>query len=178
MGAENAPDESNLGKADIAYWEIASCYSSRLRRLAMRLCQGNDELARDLTQQTLANTARCDLANDGRDLWPLFRKIMLNAYIDRGRLKSRETALPEIDDRVVQTGVAEHTVLRAQLHQVLAALPSDQVQLLQFVYREGYSLDEVATKLRLTPEAVKQRLKRARGRFKSIFEHQELVAWK
>jgi len=176
MGAEIPPDDPNLGKVDIAYWEIATRYSSRLQRLALRLCQGHDEPARDLIQQTLANTARCDLY-DCDDLWPLFRKIMLNAHIDHGRLRSREQPLPDSDGQAVHPGVADQTVLRAQLHQVLASLPTDQVRLLQFVYREGYSLDEVAAKLDVTPEAVKQRLKRARGRFRTVFERQEMVAW-
>jgi len=175
MGAANPPDDGNLGKEDIVYWEIASRYSCRLWRLAMRLCQGHDELARDLTQQTLANTARCEVSRDRGDIWPLFRRIMLNAHIDRGRLRGREQPLPDFEIESVQSGVADAMVLRTQIRQVLESLPTDQVQLLQLVYREGYSLEEVAVRLAVTPEAVKQRLKRARGRFKSTFEQQEEV---
>jgi RNA polymerase sigma factor (sigma-70 family) len=152
------------------YWKVAETYSLRLGRLALRLCQGEEEFARDLTQQTLANTANCDDLQIHRDIWPLFRRVMLNAHIDRGRLKHREKPLLDVELQANSSDPGSSIDLKWDVRQALSALTDDQARLLQLVYGQGHSLEEASYLLQITPEAVKQRLKRARHQFRKAFE--------
>lgn len=151
-----------------SYWGVVQSYAPRLLRFAMRLSGGDEEAARDLTQQALVKTAACSDLRLEDDLWPLLKRVMLNAYIDRGRLRTRERPLYDFDC-AGSDGFLVDPWLKSRFQAVAAALPAEQIRLLGLVYEQGHSLDEAANLLGITAEAAKQRLKRARHRFRSTF---------
>lgn len=122
-----------------------------------------------MTQQTLAQTAQCDGVGERGDPWVLFRRVMMNAFIDRVRLRKRETNLEEPAHNGRGEDVVDSGLNRIMVRQALARLEPDQVRMLYLVYGEGYSLEEAGARLGMTEEAVKQRLKRVRARLRSAF---------
>lgn len=160
-------------------WSKADVHRARLMRLALRLCNGDRDAASDLAQQAIAN-ACCRLGLDGdRDLWPYLRTSLLHLYIDRARLLKRELPLDALGEYRSRNGFLNGSgheadsdrelrlsFLRKSVKSVLAEMPDSQVALLLLIYAEGHSLEEAGTRLGLSAEAVKQRLKRARERFR------------
>lgn len=173
---------------DRTRWGGTALHARRLERLALRLCQGDVESACDLAHQAMANAAAKDGLDQGRDLWPYLRTSLVHLFIDRLRLQKRELPLEAVEQRLNRHGpngsesgqpdgqsMIEARFLRQRVGEVMAHLPEPQVEVLRLVYSEGYSLEEAGQKLGLTQEAVKQRLKRARGRFRSVCEKMEVV---
>lgn len=154
-------------------------HRTRLTRLALRLCNGDRDAASDLAQQAITN-ACCRQGLDGdRDLWPYLRTSLLHLYIDRTRLLKRELSLEALNEFRGKNGFEYGTdreadserelrlsFLRRSVKKVLDEMPDSQVALLLLIYAEGHSLEEAGTRLGLSAEAVKQRLKRARERFR------------
>ncbi|MBI5706027.1 MAG: sigma-70 family RNA polymerase sigma factor [Armatimonadetes bacterium] len=169
-------------------WGGTALHARRLERLALRLCQGDSESACDLAHQAMANAAGKDGLDQNRDLWPYLRTSLVHLFIDRLRLQKRELPLEAVESDVKRQRsdgsepgqpdgqrLIEARFLRQRVGEVMAHLPEPQAEVLRLVYSEGYSLEEIGQKLGLTQEAVKQRLKRARGRFRSVCEKMEVV---
>lgn len=162
---ENVAAQHNPGALS---WGDMARLQPRLHRVALRLCRGNDEEARDLTQDALVRAAGyCD----GRlnSLWSLLVTIMKNSFIDRVRVRNREQyELPEVQVTAGEYDV-QAEVNRQQIVRTMRSLPFSQAQLLHLIYAEGYTLEEAAQRMGITSEAVKQRLKRARERFRAEY---------
>lgn len=166
---------SGKNEGPVGLWGRADEYARRLKRLALRLCQGDAESACDLAHQVLASAAQCDGLDANGNLWPYLRTALVNHYVDKKRLQQREVSLiddePPVDGALhIETRFVQHEVRR-----ILSGMPEKQAEILRLVYTEGYTLEEVATRMELTSEAVKQRLKRARGRFKAVCKKMEVV---
>jgi RNA polymerase sigma-70 factor (ECF subfamily) len=168
-GSGSAPGRNGDMAPQLDYWGAAEPFAGRLKRLALRLCQGDEEGARDLVQQTLANSSDCEPLQPNGQAWALFRKVMVNARIDRARLAKREFPLYETDRTADGAHLFESRLLGENIRRTLAHLDERDARIIRMVYGDGRSLTEVASSLGMTVEAVKQRLKRARAKFRHLY---------
>jgi RNA polymerase sigma factor (sigma-70 family) len=113
---------------------------------------------------------------------PWLRQLTRNECVDhlkrrgRARLIRGEEAEALLAAAVDGAPSAEQTVAQREqlraLSKALDELPDDSRETVVLFYREGHSVEQVASLLGLTPESVKQRLSRARARLhQSVLEH-------
>lgn len=120
---------------------------------------GQPDTARDLTQEVFLRVTRAGVPNDGVDgrrawVFKIARNLALNHLRDQQR---QPNTTPMTD--VPRDGTQE---LAAAVHQALAALQDLDRDV--FLLREtaGLGYDEIASACELTPDAVRNRLHRAR----------------
>lgn len=155
-------------------------YGDRLYRFAARMCR-NDEDARDVVQETLIALFRSlkTYRGEGRFQTWLFtiasnacRKMKRRGKFDPDEEISLDQLLPgdqeaaRIFDVADESPTPEAALLNAELKAVVEAAIADLPPKYRIVLvlrdMEQLSTDEVARILRLSPEAVKSRLHRAR----------------
>ena len=138
---------------------LVALYQDRLRRY-LRRASGETELARDLTQEVFLRVSRVAIpvASEHQLAGWLFR-IARNVVLDHHRQQSRrpEVAL-EVTDRATRASQETTSALNQALS-MLTELDRDV-----FLMREmsGLSYDEIANACELTPDAVRNRIHRAR----------------
>jgi len=134
---------------------------------------GETALAEDLTQEAFARAwkARSQLPGlDNPRAW-LYR-IATNAARDHSRRARLLAWLPLwTDEPALQTQGPEEAAIEAErMRRALLQLPPDyRVPLVLYTCQE-FSVAEIAEALELSPEAVKQRLVRARQKLREAFE--------
>jgi RNA polymerase sigma-70 factor (ECF subfamily) len=150
---------------EAAFREIFSRYAPLLGSLARRRV-GNDEVAKDLVQQTFLqlHRARFDF-REGARLRPWVVTIALNVVREHLRARRRKpvTALEaEPADRASSPAagpeVAEET---ARLRAALAELPDAQREVVELHWFQGLSMSEIARAVGASVGAVKVRAHRA-----------------
>jgi RNA polymerase sigma-70 factor (ECF subfamily) len=140
-------------------------YQDRLRRYLGR-ASGETELAKDLTQEVFLRVSRVAIpvASENQLAGWLFR-IARNVVLDHHRQQSRrpEEALDRVDR---STGASQETT--SALNQALAMLPELERDV--FLMREisGLSYDDIASACELTPDAVRNRIHRARVQLREV----------
>jgi RNA polymerase sigma-70 factor (sigma-E family) len=141
--------------------------STRLTRTAFQLC-GDRGAAEDLVQVALTRTARrWRVARVNPEAYA--RRVVLNLVRDRWRDRSRRPTevFVEIDVAVLDAPDSP------QVDRLVAAveqLPFDQRAVVVLRYIEGLSIEETASALRCTPQAVKSRAHRGLAALRSRME--------
>ncbi|MEX2154058.1 MAG: RNA polymerase sigma factor [Gemmatimonadaceae bacterium] len=153
----------------LAARELYDAQAPRVFRLAFRLT-GDDELARELTQETFIRA----FAQLGRfrgesalSTW-LHRvtvSVVSNAMRKVKRFRTREADLDEASLMAVETRTADPD-LRDRLHRAIDELP--EIYRITFVMHdvEGYTHEEIATVLGVAEGTCKSRLSVARSQLR------------
>ena len=144
---------------------LFALYQDRLRRYLGRV-SGETELARDLTQEVFLRVSRVAIpvAPENQLAGWLFR-IARNVALDHHRQRSRrpEEALPRFDRA---KGASQETT--TALNQALSALPELDRDVFLMREMSGLSYDEIANACELTPDAVRNRIHRARLQLREV----------
>ena len=140
-------------------------YQDRLRRYLGR-ASGETELARDLTQEVFVRVSRVAIpvAPENQLAGWLFR-IARNVVLDHHRQRKRrpEEAVGTFDkarDASQETTTA--------LNQALSTLPELERDVFLMREMSGLSYDEIAKACELTPDAVRNRIHRARLQLRQV----------
>lgn len=139
--------------------KLFALYQDRLRRYLGR-ASGESELARDLTQEVFLRVSRVAIpvAPENQLAGWLFR-IARNVALDHHRQRSRrpEEALGAFD---TAKGAAQETT--TALNEALSTLPELDRDVFLMREMSGLSYDEIAKACELSPDAVRNRIHRAR----------------
>jgi RNA polymerase sigma-70 factor, ECF subfamily len=144
---------------------LFALYQDRLRRYLGR-ASGETDLARDLTQEVFLRISRVAIpvAPENQLAGWLFR-IARNVVLDHHRQRNRrpEEAVGTFDRA---RGASQETT--AALNQALSTLPELERDV--FLMREvsGLSYDDIAKACELTPDAVRNRIHRARLQLREV----------
>lgn len=156
---------------EAAIAELIDAVQDRLFRFLVLLC-GNQELARDLCQDTLiqAIDSLDKLKNpEGFGSW-LF-KTAKSRFLDHVRRPANAAgpALEEIPETEFDPdGLSKESSLHVQ--QILASLKEEERLVLLLIDLEGRSYEEAAEVIGITENAVRSRLHRARKVFVEKYE--------
>ena len=104
---------------------------------------------------------------DERYLKTWLVRILINECYDIHRRRGRETP-GEIPERAAPPGADR------ELHDALMRLPEEVRTPLVLHYMEGYSIQEIASALRLAQGTVKTRMRRGRDILKKLLSEEEL----
>jgi RNA polymerase sigma-70 factor (ECF subfamily) len=144
---------------------LFALYHDRLRRYLGR-ASGENELARDLTQEVFLRVSRVAIpvAPESQLAGWLFR-IARNVALDHHRQRKRrpEEALGAFD--TVKSASQETTTA---LNQALSTLPDVDRDIFLMREMSGLSYDEIARACELTPDAVRNRIHRARLQLREL----------
>ena len=145
--------------------KLFALYQDRLRRYLGR-ASGESELGRDLTQEVFLRVSRVAIpvAPENQLGGWLFR-IARNVALDHHRQRNRrpEQALGAFDR--AESAPQE---LTAALNQALSTLPDVDRDVFLLRETSGLSYDEIATACELTPDAVRNRIHRARLHLREV----------
>jgi len=144
---------------------LFALYQDRLRRYLGR-ASGETELARDLTQEVFLRVSRAGVpeAPENQLAGWLFR-IARNVALDHHRQRNRrpEEALGTSDS---MKGASQETT--TALNQALSTLPALDRDVFLMREMSGLSYDEIADACELSPDAVRNRIHRARLQLREI----------
>jgi RNA polymerase sigma-70 factor (ECF subfamily) len=162
-----------------AFEEAYDCYHARLFGFLARLT-GRRDLAHDLLQETWMRLAShaADLRDDtqlGAWLFTVARNLCLSfqrwRVLDSERLGLLHRLVPRAE-LASPFDLASATELERRLERALAALPVRYREVLLLVTMEGLTPQEAAGVLHLKPEAVRQRLSRARTMIEGLLANE------
>jgi RNA polymerase sigma-70 factor (ECF subfamily) len=144
---------------------LFALYQDRLRRYLGR-ASGETELAKDLTQEVFLRVSRVAIpvAPENQLAGWLFR-IARNVALDHRRQRNRrpEEALGTIDRA---KGASQETT--TALSQALSTLPELNRDVFLMREMSGLTYDEIANACELTPDAVRNRIHRARLQLREV----------
>jgi len=144
---------------------LYALYHDRLRRYLGR-AYGEAELAKDLTQEVFLRVTRVSIpvAPENQLAGWLFR-IARNVALDHHQLRTRR---PEeaLGARDTMKGASQETT--SALNQALATLPELDRDVFLMREMSGLSYDEIANACELTPDAVRNRIHRARLQLREL----------
>ncbi len=164
--------QASLAGDRTAFSEIVTRYQTLVCSLAYS-ATGSLERSEDLAQETFVTAwQRLATLREPSKLRPwlcgIARHLTSNAQRHAGRepghLGQPLDTAPEM--AAAEPSPSEQAVSReeaAMLWQALGRIPETYREPLVLFYREGHSVDTVASELDLSPDAVKQRLSRGRG---------------
>lgn len=156
-------------------------YRGRVFGFLVRLARRRD-VAEDLTQETFLRLAdrRTELAEDSR-LGPWLFTVARNLWASHGRRQALEgeglEALAFADERAAPPTPHELAVAseaQRRLETALGALPEAQREVVLLVVIERFEPSAAASILGLSPEAVRQRLARARAELGAALAEPEI----
>jgi RNA polymerase sigma-70 factor (ECF subfamily) len=157
-----------------AFGEVYSACHARLLGFLLRLTR-DEALARDLAQETwlrLAANAR-QLAPDsepGAWLFTVARNLYVSrrrwALLDRERLRELAGIAGSAVDARSPLERACRDELQRAVERALAALPLPEREVVLLVCVEGFTANDAARMLDVTPEALRKRLSRARAKLR------------
>jgi RNA polymerase sigma-70 factor (ECF subfamily) len=149
--------------------ELYDAHAPKVFRLAFRLT-GDDELARELTQETFIRAfAQLGRFRGEAALSTWLHRVALsvisNAMRKVKRFRTREADLEEADG-IATTGVTVDPDLRDKLYRAIDDLP--EIYKVTFIMHdvEGYTHDEIATALGIAEGTCKSRLSVARAQLR------------
>lgn len=181
---------------ETAFESFFDTYSARLYRFAAARVRGDGDAAEEIVQLTLSK-ALAKLATYRGEAalftWLCtFCRHEIGAYYARRERLAPETPLVEDSPDVraaleslgaMSTSGPEDQYLRqemARLVQVtLDSLPAPYGDALEWKYMQGWSVDEIASRLRVGPKAAESMLTRARQAFRDAFRacQDDVEAW-
>jgi RNA polymerase sigma-70 factor (ECF subfamily) len=142
----------------------------RVHRIVFRICGGDEELARELTQDAFVRAFgqldrfRGDAAF-GTWLHRIAVTVALNAMRGVKRLRAREESLGE-EDRYAAPDRQADPDLKERLHQAIHALPEGLRLTVVLHDVEGYTHNEIGTMLGVSEGTSKARLCEARAKLR------------
>jgi len=158
---------------EAAFKEFYECYCDRLFRYLLLLTRGNEDLARDLLQVTMAKVVRGlrKFSNEAH-LWNWLATIARNSFIDSLRRTQRAPQLvPLLPDDAPGTPMVPSEESDAPLFDALDCclieLEADYQALIEAVYFKGGSQHSVAEQQNTTPKAVESKLARLRKKLRA-----------
>ncbi len=157
-----------------AYRRFFEAYFHRLLAYLLVVTHGNEELARDLLQQTMIKVARHIKPFDDEDaFWRWLIVLARTAAFDHGRKLKRYLGFLQrfwADRALVHEtpGVPEEECFHRAIDQQLPFLAPEDRDILEKKYIEELSVKEIATELNLTEKAVESRLSRTRAKLKEL----------
>jgi RNA polymerase sigma-70 factor, ECF subfamily len=153
-------------------------YSPWVYRFAYRHLDQNRADAEDLCSDIMLAAAKSigkfDPARGDLDAWVFGLARHRLSHFCRGR----RIELPLIPDLVEHssntettsfTGLEDHIQMKEVVNRALASLPERQATALVAKYVEGYTTDELAARIQVSPKAAESLLSRARATFRSSF---------
>jgi RNA polymerase sigma-70 factor (ECF subfamily) len=150
---------------------LYAAYQTPILNYVYRLV-GDPAVAEELTQEAFARAWRARsklLAIENPRAW-LYR-IATNAARDHLRRRALLTWLPLLgnETRLAEQGIEDANLEAERMRRALLRLPPDyRVPLVLYTCQE-FSVTEIAESLGLTPDAVKQRLVRARQKLREAY---------
>lgn len=156
-----------------AYRLFYHAYFDRLSRYLLVVTSGNEDLMHEALQRTLMRVVRnIRVFSEEEIFWSWLTVLARSSVFDESRQRRRYFAF--LDRFARQTKVespapqadsgGEH--LRELLQRNLAALPSEDRQLLERKYFEHRSVDEIAGLEQVSSKAIESRLTRVRLKLK------------
>jgi RNA polymerase sigma-70 factor (ECF subfamily) len=154
-----------------AFREVYARYAQPTFRFLTRLC-GKQDHAEDLHQETWLAVARhaAGLAPDSNVaawIFTIARNQFRSAHRSAGRVRLPEATAP--------VALGHDDPAAHDLEQALGALPAGHREILLLVAIEGLAIDQVATVMALRPDAVRQRLARARAALAELLAADDLL---
>ena len=154
-----------------AYREFFRLYFHRLLAYLLVVTRGQEELARDLLQQTMIKVAKhIRVFDDEAVLWRWLTLLARTAAVDHGRKSQRYFGFLErlwsFRSVPASSSTEQEFLFTDALASGLDQLDPEDRTLLERKYLDGLAVKELATELRLTEKAVESRLTRARARLK------------
>jgi RNA polymerase sigma-70 factor, ECF subfamily len=144
---------------------LFALYHDRLRRYLGR-ASGETELARDLTQEVFLRVSRVAIpVAPGNQLAGWLFRIARNVLLDHHRQRNRrpEEALGTFDGT---KGASQETT--TSLNQALSTLAEMDRDVFLMREMSGLSYEEIANACELTPDAVRNRIHRARLQLRGV----------
>ena len=144
---------------------LFALYQDRLRRYLGR-ASGETELARDLTQEVFLRVSRVAIPVAPEDQlagW-LFR-IARNVLLDHHRQRTRR---PEETLGAFDRSRSASQETTTALNQALSTLPELERDVFLMREMSGLSYDDIANACELTPDAVRNRIHRARLHLREV----------
>lgn len=154
-----------------AFRDFFGLYFHRLFAYLLTVAHGNEDLARDLLQQTMIRVARHVRPFASEDeFWRWLTRLARSRAIDEGRKAGRYFAFLQRFTLWINTPeeAGPEADLDAVLQQELARLPDEERAVLERKYLQHWSVREIAELQGTTEKAVESRLSRARARLKQL----------
>jgi RNA polymerase sigma-70 factor, ECF subfamily len=175
--------QGDAGAIEALYERHAARVYSVVRRLA-----GDDAQADDWAQDAWLRAIRSLPGFRGQSLFSTWlHRIAVNCALygrrRRERVRSREAALPDVPDVADPADLAD-PLLRMQLERAIDRLPERMRRVLVLHDVEGYTHEEIAALLGVSPGTCKSQLFRARAKMRSFLrstieeedEHEEICS--
>jgi RNA polymerase sigma-70 factor (ECF subfamily) len=149
--------------------ELYRRYSPRVYAVVRRLA-GEDALAEDWAQETWVRAIRALPTFRGESRFSTWlHRIAVNSALHGRRWRQRRTRDEvELPDTVPDQAVPDRTVMRLAIERALETLPNGMRQVLVLHDIEGYTHEEIAAFLGVTPGTSKSQLFKARARMRTV----------
>jgi RNA polymerase sigma factor (sigma-70 family) len=152
-----------------AYREFFRLYFHRLLAYLIVVTRGNEELARDLLQQTMIKVAKhIRVFDDEAVLWRWLALLARTAAIDHGRKSQRYFGFLKRfwNFRTPPPATENDDEFELALSEQMQRLEPDDRRILEQKYFDRSSVKDIAVELNLSEKAVESRLTRARAKLK------------
>lgn len=162
-----------LRRAEACHLDFDDFFAEYAREVAamVAVATGDRHLAEDVTQEAMARALRhwSRLSRMQRpDLWVL--RVANRLAIDSWRRSRRETSLAALS---VSSGPTDDTIAAFWLRWNLERLSPRDRFLVLLRHRDGYSIEEIATRMGRRPNTIAIYLKRARRRLRTLLSEGE-----
>ena len=152
-----------------AYREFFRLYFHRLLAYLIVVTRGDEELARDLLQQTMIKVAKhIRVFDDEAVLWRWLALLARTAAVDQCRKSQRYFGFLKRfwSFRAPPSQVENDGVFEVALSEQMQLLDSEDRRILEKKYFDRSSVKDIAAELNLSEKAVESRLTRARAKLK------------
>ncbi|WP_296011541.1 sigma-70 family RNA polymerase sigma factor [uncultured Adlercreutzia sp.] len=160
-----------------AFERLAAKVQPSLRRVALGYLAGNEAEAADAVQETLVSAWKnIGGVREPRYFRTWITRICINACRDLQRRRTPEPLGDAAADRPDPRASADKALLaRAGFETLTAAAGASNAPAIALFYGEGYSTEEIAALLDVSPDVVRQRLSRGRKAITKTFSRTGLV---
>jgi RNA polymerase sigma-70 factor, ECF subfamily len=148
-----------------AFREFYDRYFNRLLGYLLVLTRGREDLAREALQAAMLRVVKHIKGFNREDaFWSWLTVLARTALVDQERRRSRYDAV--LERFVHESPERVETHLMECLKQSMAALPPDELILIERKYFDGESVAQIAASLNVSQKAVESRLGRIRQKLK------------
>lgn len=178
VNAANETDDELMkrfqGGDEQAFIEIYQRRHSSIFTFCVRMCGGDQELAKDAFQETFIriHARREQYRGDNFAVW--CRRIARSVSVDLQRKRKPQRfeeshyQIPTSERADLPDHQLERSLLRSRIEAALATLPLKIREPFVLHEYEGLRLSEIAAELRLSEDAVRQRVWRARQKLREL----------
>ncbi|NRA40650.1 MAG: sigma-70 family RNA polymerase sigma factor [Planctomycetes bacterium] len=156
-----------------AFNSLVEAYSSRIFNMLLQLCNGDRDMASELTQEAFVRAyERLDSFAGESKFYTWLYRLARNRAIDvlkRKRPMSSDPHKLDVGSSTIDPSAdLERSELQAQVQSALAQLKDEQREIILLRDFDGHDYQEIATLLDIAPGTVKSRLNRARKSLREI----------